>query len=1213
MKKIKFILIVSVFSLIYLAGLYQNVSAAPAYNSEQNFKQPSGESFKASLNGDEWINWVTSSDDDALMKDKDGYWKYAEVSNNKLKPGNIKYKINARPKTALKKKDVLNSIKQKKIIKPENSSKPTKSSKSPSVMTSSTDKASSPIEYGIQAASAPVKTRNIILLLVEFSNYSIKYSEADWSNRIFAAGGSTVNSYYNEASGGRFQFSPAAESYGSPNNGVIKVKLNYLHPNTAGNTGSANQKIVSDAVATADPYINYAAFDSNKDGTVTDEELLIITVVAGNEASCGGASPSVWAHKWGFTAYSKYDGISFSSWKGYTQLGELQYSNMATIGTLCHELGHDLGLPDLYDYDGSSLGVGIHSIMASGSWGRASGASDCPPGSSPTHMDAWCKAYIGFVNPQVLDSAGTYTVNSFDTGSYNVLKIPTSNPKEYFLIENRQFKGFDKALSPLNFNPACVSGGIAIWHIDESPYSGSFYGCNDNELHKMVAIEEANYGKLGYSQLDKRLSGSYDHYYYIGSNTVFSPTTAPGSNLYSGAKSNITVTVKSPCSSSMTVTIAKPMTLSPKGAIEAPQSGAAVRKTCSVRGWFLDTDEVQKIQIFVDGSLKGQADYGSTRNDIDSQYPQYDNPDCGFEYVLDVSGLTDGTHTLTVKETSKAGTVTALPSISIVVENYAKLTITYSLSETANVTVQIADSDGKLVKTIVDSVEKSAGSNSAKWDGRNSSGQLVEDGIYTYKVTAVNQAGLSAKPLTGTFTVERVPHVVSISADPDPFTPDGTKKATFRYTLSKAAKVSASIIGADSSSVISIPLSGNVGENTFEWDGKDKNSSVVEDGVYKFTLNVMDSQGNIISGSTASIRVDKTLPVISSSNINSNPFAPTGSNTAQISYYISEKAYVTVKVLKNDGSLVKVLSGNVLKASGLNFAEWDGKDSSGAIVPNGTYKYTIDATDLASLTALPVSRSFTVGPGSAAGLYISSPSASPNPFEPNGSNTTAISFDLSDNASVSVNIYDSNKNLVRNLAENQACSKGKNTIAWDGKNNNSSVVKGSNYTYEINASGLDGTLAKPVSGIITVKSTTTGDDTGGGTGGDTGGGTGNGGQLSISSVSDSPDPFSPNGSNKAAVKFTLSKSASVSIKIYDKNSLLIKTITISSGVYGSNAAYWDGKNDKGVIVSDGVYSYTIDAVDASGYKASQVKGTITVDGTPPSIYNHRAEPPVISP
>lgn len=224
MKKIKLILIAAVFSLIPLALIYQNVSAAPGYTTEQTLKQPSGESFKASLSGDEWINWVTSSEDDVLMKDKDGYWKYAEVSNNKLKPGKAKYKINARPKSALKKKDVLNSIKQEKIKKPENSSKPTKSSKSPSVMASSTDKASSPIQYGIQTAYAPIKTRNIIILLIEFSNYSIKYSESDWSNRVFATGGSTVNSYYNEASGGRFQFSPAAESYGSPNNGVHQAE-----------------------------------------------------------------------------------------------------------------------------------------------------------------------------------------------------------------------------------------------------------------------------------------------------------------------------------------------------------------------------------------------------------------------------------------------------------------------------------------------------------------------------------------------------------------------------------------------------------------------------------------------------------------------------------------------------------------------------------------------------------------------------------------------------------------------------------------------------------------------------------------------------------------------------------------------------------------------------------------------------------------------------
>jgi hypothetical protein len=178
--------------------------------------------------------------------------------------------------------------------------------------------------------------------------------------------------------------------------------------------------------------------------------------------------------------------------------------------------------------------------MAGGSWGAAGGYA----GSSPTHFDAWCKVKLNYCVPAVA-SSGNYTITSFYSGAYNIIKIPTSKTNEYFLLENRQFNGYDKALQ----NGGVKTGGIAVWHIDEN-ISG-----NENESHKKVDLEEANQGTLGYSQLDTNAGGTYDHYYYSGGKTAFNLSTNPNSKLYDNSDSKASVSVNSTSSNSMSINI----------------------------------------------------------------------------------------------------------------------------------------------------------------------------------------------------------------------------------------------------------------------------------------------------------------------------------------------------------------------------------------------------------------------------------------------------------------------------------------------------------------------------------------------------------------------------------------------------------------------------------------------------------------------------------
>ena len=524
-------------------------SAAPAFEKYQTFKQPSGETFTAAPKGDEVFNYTATESGDVVTQGTDGYWYYAVPDDAAgLMAGNCKYIIDTKPDNALTDEDIP-EIREKQLNGQQDSS-PAMSAANPDMSVS------------IPAASGAQKT---LVLLVSFSNIQIQYTESEWSNALFGTSGKTVRTYYQEVSGNKLDIVPASESYGTSGDGVVSVILPYSHPNTDNNTDSRNLQLAKDALTAANGYVNYADFDSNHDGYISTSELHIVTVAAGYERSFGAATPSVWAHHaslYGAVPPPVLDGVRLcnSTYHGaYVQIGEIHADHMATIGAVCHELGHDLGLPDLYDTDksnGESYGVGYYSLMGSGSWGYDYYMYGDNPGATPTHLDAWSKIQLGFVTPTVAANPGSYAVRSM-VGGYNVIKINTAVPAEYFLIEYRVINGFDQGLS-------CYNGydGIAIWHIDEAVIEANYAGntVNGDETHKGVDLEEANYLSYGGSQLDdKNLKGmAYDNLFWTYQ--LFGPDTAPDSNLYSGTATGIRIVTVPQGLSSMSMINVGPIT-----------------------------------------------------------------------------------------------------------------------------------------------------------------------------------------------------------------------------------------------------------------------------------------------------------------------------------------------------------------------------------------------------------------------------------------------------------------------------------------------------------------------------------------------------------------------------------------------------------------------------------------------------------------------------
>lgn len=127
----------------------------------------------------------------------------------------------------------------------------------------------------------------------------------------------------------------------------------------------------------------------------------------GNEAGGGDLGDcAIWSHSW--FAYNNLIGSAGPSpdyLVGGIQIGDSSYwLNKYTIqpenggvGVFAHEYGHDLGLPDLYDYTGENS-TGFWTIMSSGSW---LSQSEENIGSQPNHFGVWEKFQLGWLNYEV--------------------------------------------------------------------------------------------------------------------------------------------------------------------------------------------------------------------------------------------------------------------------------------------------------------------------------------------------------------------------------------------------------------------------------------------------------------------------------------------------------------------------------------------------------------------------------------------------------------------------------------------------------------------------------------------------------------------------------------------------------------------------------------------------------------------------------------------
>lgn len=318
---------------------------------------------------------------------------------------------------------------------------------------------------------------------------------------------------------------------------------------------------------------------------------------------------------------------------------------------------------------------------------------------------------------------------------------------------------------------------------------------------------------------------------------------------------------------------------------------------------------------------------------------------------------------------------------------------------------------------------------------------------------------------------ESGPAILSLGATPDPFSPDGDAVAdTTTVTASFTETLLWSLTITDSLGSLIRSFEGSGTSFTVIWDGTDEAGTTVPDGIYTLTVEGRTTEGTFAQPATGEVSVDTTPqgarpPVVSNFGASPDRLSPDGDGrqeTTTISATFDQSTVWTINIRNSAGATVRTITG-----SGATLGQtWDGKNSTGAAVPDGTYTIVLEASNIFGESAAPVSTQVivdTVDPS------FSNLTVGPNPFNPPGE-TVAFSLSISEEALVTIHIFDSAGAVVRELFRSFLPA-GTVSTSWDGRNGSGQLVNNGRYTYKLwvrdNASNR--ATPYPAQGTITVE------------------------------------------------------------------------------------------------------------------------------------------------
>lgn len=446
MKKVFITLCASVF--LGVSSLF----ALPARSIPETVTQPDGTVVTVRVVGDEFYHYQMTADGIPVVRDADGFYRYAELAPDGTAVAGQVIARDAHLRTASD-KVYLEQLAARKVSQGMVAQRQLKrQQKLRSVARRTTQATTGDDVHGL-------------VLLVEFSDKKFDPTNTleDFKEMMNKEGydyqgaiGSARDYFIAQSDG---QFRPTFDVVGPI---TLDRAMAYYGGNDkyTGND-SRPEDMVIDACRKVESTVDFSIYDRDNDGFVD----LVYVIYAGYGESAndnaGSLDDTIWPHAWYiYQGAGKEVSVDGKLLDAYACSAELQGNTgiyRDGIGSFCHEYSHTLGLPDFYDTGGSNYGMSSWSLMDYGCYNgpdmNDDGHSD---GSVPVGYTAYEREFCGWLTIEELTSPATVSLENL-ADSKKAYKIVSSDKNQYFTLENRQQTGWDTYMA---------SSGLMILKVD---------------------------------------------------------------------------------------------------------------------------------------------------------------------------------------------------------------------------------------------------------------------------------------------------------------------------------------------------------------------------------------------------------------------------------------------------------------------------------------------------------------------------------------------------------------------------------------------------------------------------------------------------------------------------------------------------------------------------------------------------------------------------